>query len=126
MEQVSKTEKRSTGVIVIQILLASIGYIAFLILLYFFLPTIKVLTADGDADLGEVIATVLLFLPLFIIFTPVCCTLGGIITTVAAIQRKKIATKDAFSLTMVILGIILMIVPAAMLALVFVASAAKA
>ncbi|MCR5309081.1 MAG: hypothetical protein K6E21_03110 [Bacilli bacterium] len=116
--------KRGTGIFIFQIILAVIGLAGLCFLVYMFIPAAKVLIGK-EANLGEVIGTVLLFLPFVIMASPIVSILGIIIFVIALKQRKNPDTKDAFSLIMTIFGLILLITPVVMVALFFIASNSK-
>ena len=84
----------------------------------------KVFFTD-DANIGDVIATVLAFIPLSLLIGPVCIIFGIINLIISIQQRKNEETKDVFSLIFLIIGIILIVIPAGMIASMFIASAAK-
>ena len=117
-------KRRSALTTFVQIVATIGGFVGLAYLVALYIPASKVFFTD-DANLGDVIATVLAFIPLSLLIGPVCIILGIINLIISIKQRKNEETKDIFSLIFLIISIILIVIPAAMIASMFIASAAK-
>lgn len=117
-------KRRSLLATIVQVVASVGGIIGFTYLVALYIPASKVFFTD-DANLGDVIATVLAFIPLSLLIGPVCIIFGIINLIISIKQRKNEETKDVFSLIFLIIGIILIVIPAGMIASMFIASAAK-
>lgn len=108
-------KKRSFGITFIQILLVVCGIIGLVYLIALYIPVFKVLFTD-EANLGDVLTTILFALPFVIILSPVVCVDGIITLVIAARQRKNPEKKDGLALILLILGIVFIVLSVAMLA----------
>ena len=117
-------KRRSLLATIVQVVASVGGIIGFVYLVALYIPASKVFFTD-DANIGDVIATVLAFIPLSLLIGPVCIIFGIINLIISIQQRKNEETKDVFSLIFLIIGIILIVIPAGMIASMFIASAAK-
>ena len=117
-------KKRSFLDTFVQSIAALAGIVALIYLVALYIPASKVFFTD-EANLGEVIATVLAFIPLSFIIGPVCMICGFVDLIVSIKQRKNEETKDVFSLIFLIIGIILIVIPFIMILSMIIASNAK-
>ena len=117
-------KKRSVLATIVQVVSTIGGIVGLVYLVALYIPASKVFFTD-DADLGDVIATVLAFIPLSLIIGPVCMIFGIIVLIISIKQRKNPETKDVLSLVFLIFGIIFVVIPAIMISSMFIASAAK-
>ena len=115
---------RGFGIFLFQLILGIAGAVGLFFLTYLFIPAARVIFGN-EANIGDVIATVLFFLPFVLLISPVVCLIGIITFAIAVRQRKNPDTKDAFSLIMTIYGFILIVLPIAMVSMFFIASRAK-
>ena len=114
--------KRSALSLFFEILLLVLDAIGLTILFYFFIPTAKALFGGVD-DFGELLALILLFLPMFIIIAPVVSILGIILTVVGVKEKRKPEVKDGFSLVILIVGIVTILITIVMAGIVFIPTA---
>lgn len=114
--------KRSALSLFFEILLLVLDAIGLTILFYFFIPTAKALFGGVD-DFGELLALILLFLPMFIIIAPVVSILGIILTVVGVKEKRKPEVKDGFSLVILIVGILTIVITIVMAGIVFIPTA---
>lgn len=117
-------KKRSILATFVQVVATLLGIVGMIYLVALYIPASKVFFTD-DANIGDVIATVLAFIPLSLIIGPAVMICGLIDLIISIKQRKNEETKDIFSLIFLILGIIFIVIPAIMIASMFIASAAK-
>ena len=117
-------KKRSFLTTFIQVFFTLLGIVGMIYLVALYIPASKVFFTD-DANIGDVLATVLAFIPLSLLIGPACMICGIIELVISIKQRKSEETKDIFSLIFLIIGIIFIVTPAIMIASMFIASAAK-
>ena len=117
-------KKRSVFVTVAQIIITLVGLVGLVYLVALYIPASKVFFTD-DANLGDVIATVLAFIPLSLMIGPVVAIFGIIDLVMAVKQRNNPESKDVLSFVFMVFGIILIVLPAAMISSMFMASAAS-
>lgn len=117
-------KKRSIFATFVQVVVTLLGVVGMIYLVALYIPASKVFFTD-DANIGDVLATVLAFIPLSLIIGPAVMICGLIDLIISIKQRKNEETKDILSLIFLILGIIFIAIPAIMIASMFIASTAK-
>ena len=117
-------KKRSVFETVAQIIITLVGLVGLVYLVGLYIPASKVFFTD-DANVGDVIATVLAFIPLSLMIGPVVAIFGIIDLVMAVKQRNNPESKDVLSFVFMVFGIILIVLPVAMISSMFMASAAS-